>query len=187
LASAAARSTAASAPEITVWPGEFRLAAATTTGFGHLGRIQRKHRGHCTLSRRDSQLHRPPASFHGAHRISKTERTGGYVGAPLAERVPGGQCRLNAVLRKHAPGRNAYGKDGRLRVLSELEIFLGPLKDQFGEREAEGLVGFGKGLDGYGEVSHEFAAHADGLRSLPWKEKSYFLLHSSEILNCRAQ
>ena len=42
-------------------------------------------------------------------------------------------------------------------------------QDQFGEREAESLVGFGKGLGGDGEALGEFAAHANGLRTLPRK------------------
>ena len=154
-------STAASAPEITVWPGEFRLAAATVrpvsaAASGRLpppGRRKRKHGGHCALSSGNGQLHGPPASLHGAHRIGKAERPGGHMGAPLAQRVSGGQRRLHALLGQHAPGGDADGENGRLGVLGELEVLFGPFEDQFGKREAESLVGLGKGLCGNGKVS----------------------------------
>ncbi len=94
-----------------------------------------------------------------------------------------GKRRLDAVLGQHAPGSDADSENGRLGVFGEPEVFFRPLEDQFGEREAEGLVGLGKGLGGDGETSPEFAAHANGLRTLPRKEKSDFGGHFREILS----
>ena len=85
--------------------------------------------------------------------------------------MPGGQRRLHAVLGQHAPSRNADRQNRRLGVFSELELILRPIKDQPREREAESLVGLGKGLGGNRKALGEFAAHAYGLRTLPRKEK----------------
>ena len=91
------------------------------------------------------------------------------MGRPLAEGVPCGQRRFHAVLGKNAAGRHARRENGRLGVLSEPQLFFRALEDQFGEGEAESLVGLGKGLGGDGETIPEFAAHANGLRTLPRK------------------
>lgn len=102
---------------------------------------------------------------------------------------PGSACsqqRLHAVLRKYAPRRHADGENGRLRVFSELQVLFRPLKNHFGEREAEGLISLGKCLRGNWEAGSKFAAHSNRLRTLPRKEKSYSFLHSREILPDRA-
>jgi hypothetical protein len=53
------------------------------------------------------------------------------------------------------------------------------------EREAKGLVSLGKGLGGGGKMLGKFAAHANGLRTLPRKDKRKFNGHSERIVSCQ--
>jgi len=132
-------------------------------------------------------LHGAATGLDGADGVGKAERSGGDVGGPLAEGVAGGQGRLDAVLGEDAPGGDADGENGRLGVFGEAQVFLRTFKDDFRERKAEGLIGFGKGLCGDGEASPEFAAHANGLRTLPRKKKGEFDGHFREHCNGRVQ
>ena len=78
------------------------------------------------------------------------------------------------LFRKDAGGGDGDGEDRGLGVLGELELVFGAFKDELREREAERLVGLLKGGASGGEVVGEVAAHADGLRTLPGKEKGWF-------------
>jgi len=64
--------------------------------------------------------------------------------------MSGGQRRLHAQRGQDATGRDADRQNGRLGVFGEFELLLRPLEDQPRKREAEGLVGLGKGLGGDG-------------------------------------
>jgi hypothetical protein len=194
LARADAFSTAASAPEMTVWPGELRFAAATVSPVSASASLQAsatsagsKDRtgGHGSLAGGDGQLHGSAAGFHRAYRIGKAECSGGYVGRPLAQRMPRGKRRLDALFREHAPRCDAHREDRRLSVLGEAQVFFRTFKDEFRERKAERLVGLGKGLRSDGKAFSEFAAHAGGLRTLPRKEEGDFGGHFREILSCQ--
>ena len=117
------------------------------------------------------------ARLHGAHRIGKGERAGNDVRRPFAQRVPRGKRRRNAVLGEHARRRHAHRHDGRLRVLGQAQIFFRPFETELRKREAERRIGLGKGLSGDGKSFGELAAHANGLRTLPRKEKSNLVGH----------
>ena len=117
------------------------------------------------------------------HGIEPALAAGHSLGEWSAHVAAGTYSFADAVLGQHAPGGDADGENGRLGVFSEAEVFFRPLEDEFGERETEGLVGLGKGLGGDGETSAEFAAHANGLRTLPRKEESDFGGHSREIVS----
>ena len=186
---AAAFSTAAVAPEITVCPGEFRFAAATVSpvssrgllaGLDHLHRIEGENRRHRPLSRGHGLLHRASARLHRAHGIGKRQCPRRHVRRPLTQRVSRGQRRLHAMFGKHAQCRHAHGQNGRLRVFGQLQVFFRPFKAKPRERKSAGLVGFGKRLFGNRETLGEIAAHAHGLRTLPRKEKCNLLIHSIE-------
>ena len=125
-------------------------------------------------------LHGRAARLHGAHRIGKGERSRNHVRRPLAQRVPGGQRRLHAVLGQHARRRHAYGHDGRLRVLGQPQILFRPLETEPRKREAERRVGLGEGLCRDRKTLGKIAAHANGLRTLPRKEKSDLGSHFRE-------
>jgi len=85
--------------------------------------------------------------------------------------MTGGQRRSNPMQGQHTQDGDAHREDGRLGVLRHLEVFFRPLKDQLCDREANGLVGLGEGFAGNGKTIGKFAAHANGLRALPWKKK----------------
>ena len=94
------------------------------------------------------------------------------VRRPLAQRVAGGERRRNAVLGEHARRRHAHRHDGRLRVLGQAQILFRPFETELRKRKAERRIGLGEGLSGYGKSFGKLAAHANGLRTLPRKEKS---------------
>jgi hypothetical protein len=162
--------------------GEAGFGFGFATGFGHLGGVQGEDGGHGALTGGNGQLHGPATGFDRADSIGKTEGSGGDVCRPLAERMAGGKGGLNAVRGEDAPGGDADGEDGRLGVLREAEVFFRAFKDEFGERETEGFIGFSKGLGGEGKLLGERAAHANGLRTLPRKEEGNLGGHSIEIL-----
>jgi hypothetical protein len=64
--------------------------------------------------------------------------------------------------------------NGRLGVLREPQVVFGALKDQLGERETEASSASAKVWAATGKRSAKFAAHANGLRTLPRKEESDF-------------
>ena len=125
-------------------------------------------------------LHGRAARLHRAHRIGKGERSGNDVRRPLAQGVAGGQRRLDAVLGQHARRCHADGHNGRLRVFGQAQIFFRPLEAEPRKRKAERRVGLGKGLGGDRKTLGKLAAHANGLRTLPRKEKSNFCGHFRE-------
>ncbi len=156
------------------------FARGLSASLGHLRGIEREHGGHGSLPRRNGLLHGAPASLHGAHRIGKGERARNDVRRPLAQRMPGGERRRNAVLGEDARCRHAHRHDGRLRVLGQAQIFFRPFETEARKREAERRIGLGKGLSGNGKSFGEIAAHANGLRTLPRKEKGDLVGHFSE-------
>ena len=160
--------------------GQAGFARGLRAGLGHLRGIERKHGCHGSLPRRNRLLHGAPASLHGAHRIGKGERAGNDVRRPLAQRMPGGQRRRNAVLGENARCRHAHRHNGRLRVFGQAQIFFRPFETEPRKREAERRIGLGKGLSGNGKSLGELAAHAYGLRTLPRKEKGDLVGHFSE-------
>jgi len=150
--------------------GGFR--GGLSAGFGHLCGGEREDGGHGALTRGDGQLHGASAGFDGAYGVGKAEGSSGDVGGPLSQRVPGGQRRLDTLFGEYAERGDADGEDGRLGIFGEAQVFFRAFKNQFGERKAKSLIGFGKGGGGDGKVVGEVAAHANGLRTLAWKEKS---------------
>ena len=56
-------------------------------------------------------------------------------------------------------------------MLGELELVFGAFEDEFGEGEAEGVVGLVEEGAGGGEVVVEVAAHAYGLGALAGEEE----------------
>jgi hypothetical protein len=165
LASAEAFSTAASAPEMTVWPGELRLAAETARPVGG----QRKDGSHAALADGNGELHGAPASLDGAHGVGKGDRAGGHMGRPLAQRVTRSHLWPDSVQGQHARDGSAHRENCRLGVLRQLEIFRGAFGDQLCERETGGLIGLGEGVAGDGITLGKFVAHANSLRTLPRK------------------
>jgi hypothetical protein len=65
-------------------------------------------------------------------------------------------------------------------------VFFRPLETELRKRKSERRVGLGKGFGGYGKSLGKLAAHANGLRTLPRKEKSNSCGHSYGILSRRA-
>jgi hypothetical protein len=183
-------STAAAAPEITVWPGEFSglndeagFGGGFGAGFGHQRCVERKHRCHGALALRNRKLHGASASLDRTHRIGEGKRAGQDVRRPFAERVTGGKRGRDAALGQHARRGNADGENCRLGIFRQAEVRFRPLEAQSREREAEGRIGFGESLSGYGKAIGEVAAHSNGLRALAGAEKSDFRGHFKEILS----
>ena len=144
---------------MTVWLGELRLAAATdeagfglglTARLGHQRRVECKNGRHGALPLGDGKLHGSAARLHSAHRVAKAERAGGNVCRPLAQRMPRGKRRVNALLGEHPPHGDADRQDCRLSVLGEAKVFFRALEDQLRERKAQRLVGLAKGVCGDG-------------------------------------
>ena len=61
-----------------------------------------------------------------------------------------------------------------------LQVFFRPFEAKPREREAAGLVGFGKCFGGNGKALGEFAAHANGLRTLSGKKEGDLFDHCKE-------
>jgi len=178
-ARADAFSTAASAPEITVWLGELKLAAATVrpvsaSASRHASATRAgSKRGWRPWrpARRHSQLHGPAASLHGPDCIRKTQRSRGHVGRPLAERVARGKSRLNAVLRQHPPRGHADGQNRRLRVFRQPQVFVRPFEDQFGKRKPSASSASAKVCAATGKRSQSSRPMPTACDPCPEKEK----------------
>jgi hypothetical protein len=107
-------------------------------------------------------------------------------------RRPRGPTTRPASARRPAPAQRRAGparaggyadrQNGRLGVFGELEVFRRPLEDQLGEREAEGLVGLGKGLAATGKRSASSRPMPTACEPCPGKRKAIFLDISREIL-----
>ena len=85
---------------------------------------------------------------------------------------PGDESRCNSLLGQDARSGYAHRHNGGLRVLGETKILFRSFKAEARKRKAESRVGFGEGLGCNGKSLGEFAAHADGLRTLPGKRKA---------------
>ena len=198
----ATRWTAAAAPEMTVWSGELRLAGETTALLGEkacacglvmlgVGSGVRSSETWAQMSLMRSAerprmaamapspggnglLHVAAAAADGADGVGEGEGAGGDVGGVLAEGVAGGEGGGDALFGQDAGGGDGDGEDGGLGVLGELELVFGAFEDEFGEREAEGLIGLVEDGAGRGEVVVEVSAHADGLRALAGEEEGRF-------------
>ncbi len=137
LQSAAAFSTAAVAPEMTVWLGELRFAAWTARPVSLAASAQasdtRVGSSASTAAMApcpawNCLLHGAAASFDGAHRMGEGKRAGNDVRRPLAQRMSGGDGRRDAMLGKNAGRCHADRHDGRLRVLGQTQIFFRPFE-----------------------------------------------------------
>jgi hypothetical protein len=67
---------------------------------------------------------------------------------------------------QHPEDRHRGGQDGRLAVLGQGQVVLGPLEAQLRDREAQGGVGLVVGATGDVELVGQIAAHTDPLRAL---------------------
>jgi hypothetical protein len=91
--------------------------------------------------------------------------------------VTGHERRRHASGFEHAQRGDADRQHGGLGVLGERQLVLGPLEAQARERLKVGPctgksgVGFGKRRARLGKRLGEGPAHADPLRSLPWKHE----------------
>ena len=119
------------------------------------------------------RLHQLAAAADEPDRVAEVERAGGDEGRVLAHRVAGGEGGLRGIDAELAPagadGRevgDARGEERRLRVLGAVEVLLGTLPREPGDRLAERLVGGGEHGGGVGRGFGEGAAHADGLAPL---------------------
>ena len=80
---------------MTTWPGELMLAGfadlagefgdGLAAGGANLLNAEAENRSHRSHTNRHRLLHIPAAVAHGAHRIGKTDGTGGHVGGILAQ------------------------------------------------------------------------------------------------------
>ncbi len=121
-------------------------------------------------------LHELAARADGADGFGEGEGAGGDVGGVLAEGMAGGEGGAGDAFfcegfREDTGGGYRDGEDGGLGVLGELELVVRAFEDEFGEGEAEGLVGLVEEGAGGGEVVVEVAAHAYGLRALTGEEE----------------
>ena len=183
------------APEITVWPGEFRFAAATVSPVSVAASAQAsatcaassvQHRRHRALARGNGLLHRPSARLHRAHRIGKAQRARGDMRRPLAQRVSRSQRRRHALLGQHAPRRHAYRQNRRLGVLGQPEFLFRPLEAELRKRKAAGLIGLGKGFG----CNWESARRVRGpcprpANPVPEKERRVSVVIPEWIVSCR--
>src|ERR1700729_2804425 len=122
--------------------------------------------GHCTFAGRDGLLHISAAGADGADGVGEGEGVGEDVGGVFAERMAGGEGRVNAAFDEDACGGDRDGEDCGLRGLGELELFFGAFEDEPGEGEAESFVSLVEYGACDGEVVVEIAAHSYGLRAL---------------------
>jgi hypothetical protein len=129
---------------------------------------------------RNRQLHGRAARLHGAHRIGKGKRSA----ATCADHSP---SEWPAASAGSTPCSASTRAAATLTVMMagcvfsvRRRVFFRPFETELRKREAERRVGLGKGFGGNGKSLGELAAHANGLRTLPRKEKSNFVDISDE-------
>ena len=158
-----------------------RLADVSLRGFpGDFRRrveFEPEQNRHRALPDRHGALHGLSALFQQAGGVGKREGAGGGERRVFAERVAGDEGGLvgeleAARLFQRADDGEADGHDGGLGILGERQVFLRAFPHQFGELLAQSLVDLLEDLTGGSESLGQFAAHADGLRSLPRKDES---------------
>ena len=130
--------------------------------------------GHAPLASGAGRLHQLAAATDEADGIAEVEGAGGDEGRVLAHRVAGREGGFGGIDAELAPaGANggevgdARGEERGLRVLGAVEVLLGTLPCEPGDRLAERLVGGSEHGGGVGRGFGEGAAHADGLAPLP--------------------
>ncbi len=77
---------------------------------------------HGSLASGDGLLHCASAGLHGAHSVAELQCARGYMGRPFTKRVSRSQRRLDALFGEDTAGRDAYGQDGRLHILGQLQL-----------------------------------------------------------------
>ena len=105
--------------------------------------------------------------------------------ASAKESVPAMTCADHSPSEWPAASAGATPCSARTRAAATLTVMMagcvfsvsrrsssGPSKHSLRKRKAERRVGLGKGFGGYGKSLGKLAAHANGLRTLPRKEKS---------------
>ena len=86
--------------------------------------------------------------------------------------MAGDDVGMNAARRQHAGGRDADRQDGRLRVLGQRQLVLGPFEAQRRTADpAKRGIGLVERRPRLGERLGQRPAHADLLRTLSGKEK----------------
>ena len=119
-----ARSTAPACPAITIWSGELRFAALTTSPCAASFRMEsslpsgslskRRHRAH---SLRNGLLHIAPALADQTHCVGELETSCRHQCRVFAQTVPGDDSPASNLALQAREGRDRHRQQRRLRVL----------------------------------------------------------------------
>ncbi len=130
--------------------------------------------GHGPDTGGDCVLHILATFADEAEGVAEVEATGGDERGVFAEGVAGNIVRGTDFSFEHGPGGDRDGQERGLGVFGEAELVVGAFETEFGEREAEGIIGLFEAAPGGLKVLREGEAHARELRALAGEEESGF-------------
>ena len=181
-ASSAARSQAALVPEMTILPGQSRLAISRTSPLPglcaeglDLHPLQPQDADHAAGRGVGGLLHGCPALLHQRQAVLEIHHAGEDHGRILAQAQAGGrfagQHHVGRLGPQRFQGRQAGHEQGRLAVDRGVEFFGRALEAELGQIVAEHFGGAVVEPPGGGQRLGQTPAHAHGLRALPREEK----------------
>jgi hypothetical protein len=137
-------------------------------------RRQTQHGSHFPDPRGNRFLHELPSFPYNAHRVTKRNAPGSDKGRKFPEAVSREQIGSYLRLLKHNSERgHACGKYRRLRVCRKGQSRRLAFKAKLRHVDSKGVACFLKSLARNRKLGAEISAHADILRTLTWKKKSY--------------